>query len=61
MFMQGDRVTTKLGPGSVAYVRMAPPTYSQPEAVSVVLDDRKRRPGYTGTIFAAAEVKVVAS
>lgn len=56
MFDRGDRVTTPLGPGTVAYQRMAPPTYSVPEAVSVVLDDRRLRPGYSGTIFPAAEV-----
>jgi hypothetical protein len=56
---QGDRVETKQGPGEVAYVRMAPPEFSRPQAVSVVLDAKRGTLGYAGTIFAAAEVRKV--
>ncbi len=55
-FQQGDPVDTPVGPGRVAYVRMAPPTYSTPEAVSVVLDARRGDPRYTGSIFSASDV-----
>ncbi len=56
-FQQGDQVQTPLGPGRVAYQRMAPPDYREAAAVSVVLDARRAQPGYTGTIFAAAVVQ----
>lgn len=44
-----------LGYGEVQYQRMAPPTYSYAEAVSVKLDNRTE-PNYTGTIFPAENV-----
>jgi len=53
--LAGTRVLTPAGPGVVAYVRMAPPTYSTPIAVSVKLDGKG--PGYTGSMFQAFEVK----
>lgn len=54
---QGDRVRTPQGAGTVAYARMAPPTFSEVEVYSVKLDrEAERRPNYNGTIFAAAEV-----
>jgi len=53
---KGDRVQTPLGAGTVAYQRMAPPAFSTPEAISVVLDSRRHDPRYTGTIFPAADV-----
>jgi hypothetical protein len=52
----GARVLTPLGLGTVAYVRMAPPEYTAPAAVSVVLDVKADRPGYTGTLFPATAV-----
>lgn len=52
----GDRVSTALGKGTVAYVRMAPPTYTEVEAVSVVLDAKRGQPGYTGTILDSSQV-----
>jgi hypothetical protein len=55
-YEQGQRVTTPLGPGTVAYQRLAAPDYTEAEAVSVVLDDRRERYGYTGTLFAAYKV-----
>jgi hypothetical protein len=55
MFYKGDRVSTKLGTGTVAYVRMAPPDYATVEAVSVRLD-KKMGGAYTGTILSAADV-----
>ena len=58
-FRQGDRVSTPHGPGTVAYVRMAPPSYSEIDAVSVVLDGKRDRPGYTGTILDSAQVKAI--
>lgn len=56
-FQRGQRVQTPLGPGQVAYQRMGPPNYSKPVAVSVVLDAKQNKPGYTGTIFDAEKVK----
>lgn len=56
-FTKGQRVTTPLGAGNVAYQRMAPPNYSKPASVSVVLDKKKTRSGYTGTVFKANDVK----
>lgn len=56
-FTKGQRVKTPMGPGSVAYQRMAPPTYSKPQAVSVVLDSKRGKGNYTGTIFDASKVK----
>ena len=55
---KGTRVITPLGPGTVAYVRMGPPDYSNPEVVSVVVDSRLANfgKGYVGTTFAAVEV-----
>ena len=55
---RGTRVLTPLGPGGVTYVRMAPPTFAEPAAVSVVLDSRRDDLNYTGTIFAALDVEV---
>ena len=56
-FQKGQRVQTPLGPGQVAYQRMGPPNYSKPVAVSVVLDAKQNKPGYTGTMFDAKKVK----
>lgn len=56
VFLAGDRVVTPLGPGRVAYVRMAAPDYTQVQAVAVVLDSEQTNPTYTGTIFAATDV-----
>jgi len=54
---RGDRVEANGQPGTVAYVRLAPPTYREPAAVSVVLDARRDQPGYCGTIFPAGQVE----
>lgn len=57
MFCPGSRVRTPQGAGTVAYARMAPPTFSEVEVYSVKLDrEAELRPNYNGTIFAAAEV-----
>lgn len=57
IFCQGDRVRTPQGAGTVAYARMAPPTFNDVEVYSVKLDrEAERRPTYQGTIFAAADV-----
>lgn len=53
---QGDRVHTPRGAGVVLYVRMSPPTFTQPAAVSVSLDERAGAPGYNGTMFSPEEV-----
>jgi hypothetical protein len=45
--------------GLVNYIRMAPPTYTKPEAVSVILEKKQFMPGYNGTIFAAEKVEVI--
>lgn len=55
-FTKGERVETPLGRGNVAYQRMKGPTYSEAEAVSVVLDNRRNDYNYTGTMFAAIDV-----
>ena len=54
---KGDRVNTAWGPGTVAYVRMASPDYTTVDAVSVVLDSKRTRPGYSGTIVAPADLR----
>lgn len=59
-FPPGTRVLTPSGPGAVHYVRMAPPTFSEPDAVSVILDSQTHRPNYAGTIFLPTDVKVQA-
>lgn len=56
MIRQGQLVATPRGPGKVAYVRMAPPDYTEPAAVSVVLDARSEDGRYAGTIMDAALV-----
>lgn len=62
---KGQRVTVPLkgeqAAGTVAYVRMAPPSYDTIAAVSVVLDCRRDDPGYTGSVFAAEQVTPVHS
>lgn len=63
-YVSGQRVKVRMAgglveEGAVAYQRMDPcasPPYSKPAAVSVVLDSRKDRPGYAGTVFLAALV-----
>ena len=50
----GDKVK-----GIVAYVRMAPPDYCAPKAVSVILETKQNMPGYSGTIFPADKVKKI--
>lgn len=56
---QGQRVNTPGGPGHVAYVRMGPPNYTSPVAVSVVLDLRRASPDYTGTVYGAEQVTAI--
>lgn len=58
-FEAKDRVSTPMGPGAVVYKRMAPPTYSEVESYSVVLDARKDQPNYHGTIFQASQVQSI--
>jgi hypothetical protein len=58
-FKPGTRVQTGNGNGSVVYVRMAPPTFAHVEAVSVVLDGRRDRPGYSGTMFNVDDVRIL--
>lgn len=55
----GDRVLTPSGPGTIAYIRMAPPDYTRAEAVSVVLDAKRNTAGYGGSIFAADQVRAL--
>ena len=57
---RGTPVSTPLGPGRVAWVRMADaPPYDRPASVSVLLDSRRGDPGYTGTVLAADKVKEI--
>ena len=55
----GTRVHAKGKSGVVRYVRFARPTYVEPEAYSVCLDERSNVPGYTGTMFASFDVHEV--
>jgi hypothetical protein len=55
-FHPGDVVATTQGKGRVVYQRMAPPTYTDAEAVSVFLDSQADRLGYRGTMFSATSV-----
>lgn len=57
----GDRVETKLGAGTVQWTRNGPPDFDTPVAVSVSLDSQRNRPGYSGTVFPAHEVRRVCS
>lgn len=59
LFDRGDRVFARGKSGTVVYRRMAPPTFSKAEAYSVVLDERRDVPGYTGTIFSAQDVSAL--
>ncbi len=52
-----DRVVTPDGTGTVLYVRMAPPDYREIAAVSVLLDGKAGKPGYSGTIYGADKVR----
>jgi len=45
--------------GIVAYVRMGPPDYTKPEAVSVVLETKQNCPGYSGTMLPVRKVRVL--
>ena len=45
--------------GIVAYVRMGPPDYTKPEAVSVVLETKQNCPGYSGTMLPVRKVHVL--
>lgn len=53
----GDRVMTPGGPGTVVYVRMAPPTYTTPSSVSVRMDKEPPSSTYVGTIWQGEVVK----
>ena len=55
-FYQGDRVMTPAGAGTVVYVRNGPPDYATPVAISVRQDAHRDRPGYSGTVWPAAQV-----
>lgn len=55
-YMKGTRVLAKEKPGTVQYVRFGPPNFNMPEAYSVMLDDRRDKPGYAGTMYPASDV-----
>lgn len=57
MLRKDEKVSTPLGHGVVRFVRMKPPTYSEVEAASVFLDARSQDPGYSGTMFAAEDIR----
>lgn len=57
-FQKGDKVLANGKPGVVAYVRLAPPDYSEPCAISVILDEKWNSLGYCGTIFSPEQVEV---
>lgn len=61
-FYAGQRVTVPEShgiriAGTVAYVRMLGPDYREPACVSVVLDNRKGNPNYTGSTYLPAQVE----
>jgi hypothetical protein len=56
--VKGQRVVTPGGPGTIVYVRMQPPLYVIPAAVSVYLDRKRGKLGYTGTIYPAEKISV---
>jgi hypothetical protein len=64
-FSKGDRVRVQPGNGgpeqlgTVAYLRMAAPDYCSAEAVCVILDAQRERPGYSGSMFPVAQVTPV--
>ncbi len=64
-FEKGQRVNTPLGEGAVVYQRMAPPSYTEVEAVSVLLDSKKAEserppfPSYSGTTFPAEQISLL--
>lgn len=60
-FKQGERVKvlvadTMYWPGSINYVRFAPPTYSEPEVYSIFLDNKIGPQNYAGSIYGADKV-----
>ena len=57
MFQENERVVTPGGAGIVLWVRMAAPDYDRPAAVSVLLDAKRDRFGYRGTVYAADDVQ----
>jgi hypothetical protein len=56
-FDRGDRVMTPGGPATVVYRRMAAPSYTEAAAYSVRLDCRAADPTYSGTMYAAGDVR----
>jgi len=52
------RVKTPRGYGTIVYVRMRPPEYSEVAAASVKLDDKDGQFGYCGTMFSVDEIEV---
>lgn len=56
---KGQKVMTPQGVGTVNYVRMAPPDFTVPEAVSVFLEKHDSRINYSGTIFKFDDVSPV--
>jgi hypothetical protein len=56
--LNGTRVTTPGGPGSVAYIRLNAYDRHSVDAVSVVLDSRRAEPGYVGTIYRVTDVEL---
>lgn len=58
-FPVGTRILTPGGLGTVAWCRMAPPSFAEVDVYSVRLDSRlwPADSTYTGTIYKAADVK----
>lgn len=56
---KGDYVQTPHGCGYIAFVRMKPPTYSEVEACSVILDSRRKDPFYRGSMYSAESVTLI--
>ena len=49
-FDVGDRVITTKGPGVVSYRRMLPPNYVEVATYSIILDSKKDKPNYAGSL-----------
>ncbi len=45
--------------GTIGYRRYAPPDFKRVDAYSIILDEKRNAPRYTGSMFAAYQVKLI--
>jgi hypothetical protein len=57
VFERGERVKCPDGLGMVMYRRMKPPSYSEAESYSILLDSNQWK-NYAGTIYPADQVSL---